>query len=169
MSVEALHKSADFESHHIEGRAHSGNTPFKCPLITQVKDELWQGGCNNGVSLGSFFKHVISLYPWERYRWDGRLDSFTEVSLYDSHDMPNLDQVIHLADWVNICRKTGRTLIHCQAGLNRSALVTALALIRGGDVATGQEAIDLLRAQRTPAVLCNETFERFVREYAKNA
>lgn len=54
----------------------------------------------------------------------------------------------------------GPVLVHCQAGLNRSGVVSALVLIERGH--SPREAVDLLRARRSPAVLCNESFERFV-------
>lgn len=165
MSIEALNNTADFASHHIEGYARMGNTPFTCPLITPINDMLWQGGCRDKVSLGAYFKHVVSLYPWERYRTDVMLDSLTEVKLYDSHGIPDLKQIEHVADWVNICRAHGRTLIHCQAGLNRSALIASLALMRGPEQMSGKDVVALLREKRSPAVLCNSSFEAFVLEY----
>lgn len=151
---------ADFTTHHIEGIAREGNKPFSTNLITQVDGNLWQGGCINGVNLGGKFKHVISLYPWERYNPGGQLDSFVEVKLYDSGDIPNPEQLEHLARWINICRNAGTTLVHCQAGLNRSGLLTGLALVRGG--MKPQDAIDFMRKNRCDAVLCNKTFERWL-------
>ncbi len=151
---------ADFESHHIEGIAREGNVPFSAPLISQVEGNLWQGGCINGVNLGGKFKHIISLYPWERYKPGGELDSFIEVRLYDAGQMPDMMQLETLAQWINICRKHGTTLVHCQAGLNRSGLVTGLALVRGGMKPAA--AIALLRKSRSPAVLCNSTFEKWL-------
>ena len=53
--------------------------------------------------------------------------------------------------------------MHCQAGLNRSSLVVAIALLLSGEVSTGQEAIDLIREKRDPACLCNPAFEKWVR------
>jgi protein-tyrosine phosphatase len=50
----------------------------------------------------------------------------------------------------------GKTLVHCQAGLNRSGLVAAVALMKLGR--TADEAIKLLRDSRSPMVLCNDTF-----------
>src|SRR4029077_14332851 len=101
---------ADFTTHRIEGIAREGYKRFSAPLITQVEDNLWQGGCINGVSLAGKFKHVISLYPWERFYPGGDLDSFTEVRLYDSGSLPNKEQLEHLASWINLCRAKATTL-----------------------------------------------------------
>ena len=151
----------DFTTHHIEGIARMGNTPFRVPLITPVDDTLWQGGCRNGVRLNKQFQHIISLYPWERFNPECELDSFLEVKLYDRGEIPDVEQLYTIAQWINICRKNGRTLVHCQAGLNRSGLVTGLALVLGG--MTPDDAIAKLRTSRSPAVLCNKTFEDWLR------
>lgn len=151
----------DFTSHHIEGIAREGNVSFSVPLITHVENNLWQGGCINGVSLEGNFKHIISLYPWERFNSGGELDSFLEVKLYDSGNLPDKTQLYNIARWINECLKTGKnTLVHCQAGLNRSALVTSLALILQGR--QPKDVISLLRDKRCPAVLCNKTFREWL-------
>jgi len=63
---------------------------------------------------------------------------------------------------VNACREDGPTLVHCQAGLNRSSLVAARALVLGG--MTADDAIALIREKRSPACLCNPAFERWLRQ-----
>lgn len=53
-------------------------------------------------------------------------------------------------------------LVHnCQAGLNRSALLTARVLMLD-DGLTSVEAITLIREQRSPACLCNKAFEDYL-------
>ncbi len=68
---------------------------------------------------------------------------------------------------MNACRRDlgpdEAVLVHCQAGLNRSGVVTALALMLNGDVATADKAIALLRARRGEAVLCNPLFVTWLR------
>lgn len=158
--TDATNAMADFTSHHIEGIAHQGNTPFACPLITQVEGNLWQGGCIDGVSLGGKFQHVISLYPWEKFVAGCKLETDVSVRLYDSGEIPDPKQLREIATLVNECRKKGPTLVHCQAGLNRSALVAGLALVLDG--MEPKDAIALLRERRSPAVLCNSAFERWL-------
>jgi protein-tyrosine phosphatase len=60
------------------------------------------------------------------------------------------------ADW----KRGKRVLIRCQAGWNRSGLITALVLIREGMGA--REAIDLIRKTRSEWALCNKSFEEFL-------
>lgn len=132
---------------------------FDCPLITHVEGNLWQGGCIGGVKLPDDFKFVVSLYPWERYKL-GPITEYYEFKLYDSTDEPDRQEWLPVASTINDCLDHGKTLVHCQAGLNRSALASTLALcLRGREP---EEAIQLLREKRSPVVLCNETFERWL-------
>lgn len=158
--MNASSMNADFTTHHIEGIAREGNVPFSVPLISQVDGNLWQGGCINGVSLGGKFQHIISLYPWERYAAGCDLITDVSVRLYDSGDVPDSSQLYALAKLINICRGFGPTLVHCQAGLNRSGLLTGLALVLGG--MNPADAIAKLRQSRCNAVLCNKAFETWL-------
>ena len=70
--------------------------------------------------------------------------------------------ILNLAAEVNELCEQGPTLVHCQAGLNRSSLIAAVALILAGVVDSGAEAAALLRERRSPACLCNQSFERWL-------
>lgn len=148
----------------ITGLTSHGAHRLNVPFITQVADNLWHGGVEDGMVLPSFFRHVVSLYPWEQYTVEHEVDSQLVVKMYDSLDQ-TFDRVDAIVAWVNECRKAGPVLVHCQAGLNRSGLVVARALVLNEDVASGAEAIALMREQRSPAVLCNPVFERWVLEH----
>lgn len=160
---EFVGQMADLTGHHIEGIAVMANMPFACPLISHVEGNLWQGGTPSdaaGGRLPDYFRFALNLYPWGSYKTT-RTQEVRVVKLYDSNALPDVALLEDLAAWVNSARAQGPTLVHCQAGLNRSALVTALALIRAGR--TADEAIALLREKRSPAVLCNYVFERWLR------
>lgn len=149
---------ADFDNHHIEGIARMGNKPFAVPLISQIDGNLWQGGCPVGMAPKEFH-FIINLYPWEPYRIHDHQIMLT-ARLYDHGSVPDERLLLPLARHVNQCRAAGTTLVHCQAGLNRSALVAGLALIEAGMPA--QDAVNLLRAKRCDAVLCNQAFEQWL-------
>jgi protein-tyrosine phosphatase len=71
---------------------------------------------------------------------------------------PETAVLVALADLVNDLRRGGkRVLIHCAAGINRSGLLAAAALIRDGMEA--DEAVETVRARR-PGVLNNPEFVR---------
>lgn len=157
---------ADFENHHIEGYARAAQEKgdsgyFKCDLVSQIDGNRWTGGCYDSVPLPEDFEYVLSVYQWERYKLPDGCERL-EVEMYDSGDIPDVEQLHELADWVNEKRALGKTLVHCQAGLNRSSLVTALALVKSGK--EPQEAIDLLREKRSPMVLCNQHFENWLHQ-----
>ena len=54
-----------------------------------------------------------------------------------------------------------RVLVHCQMGLNRSALVAGLVLVYSG--MSGDAAVSRLQ-QRRPGALYNEVFADYLRE-----
>ncbi len=137
-----------------------GMHEFDVPFVSEIADNLWLGGCEDGLVLPDFIDHVVSLYPWESYEVRHRLRSRTEVRMLDSVDQ-GFEQVDELAAWVNECRTTGPVLVHCQAGLNRSSLVAARALMLAGS--TADDAIATLRQRRSPACLCNPSFEGWLR------
>lgn len=152
---------ADWTSHHIEGYARAAmekgeNGYFDAPLLSHIEGNLWVGGCLGGVKLPDDFKHVVSLYKWGRYKL-GPDTHRLEIEMYDVGSMPDIDQLNEIADKLNEYLEEGKTLVHCQAGLNRSNLVSALALIKQGR--SPEEVIALLREKRSPMVLCNQTFE----------
>lgn len=164
LELEAVARAKDPFVRRIYGYTNHGNFPIDCPVITEVTPTLLQGGCERGLILPNTVKHVVSLYRWERYKAKHPLKSFLEVEMYDSADgEPDREQIVTLARWVNVCRSTGTTLVHCQAGLNRSALVVAAALMLEGW--TAEFTIDFLREQRSPAVLCNPTFEAWLHAF----
>jgi len=146
----------------MSGVATHGMTPFDVPFISQIEGNLWQGGCQTGLQLPHFIKHIISLYPWEAYRINHDIDTQVYIKMYDSIEQ-SMEQVDAIANLINICVKDGPTLVHCQAGLNRSGLVAARSLMLRDDewdrMYTAEEAIALLRSTRSPAVLCNPAFE----------
>lgn len=133
---------------------------FNVPYVTEIADNLWQGGCRNGLILPRFFKHLVSLYMVEQYKVKHELDSKFSIKAYDSVDQ-STDQIDAVAAWVNTARQSGPVLVHCQAGLNRSGLVVARALMLNG--MSSDAAIRLIRERRSPAVLCNPAFEGWLR------
>jgi protein-tyrosine phosphatase len=157
----AIDLEVDPREQRIFGVTAHGDIPFDIPVISQIEGNLWTGGCQDGLVLPEFFEHVVSLYPWERYEVRHELTTGRSVRMLDSPDQAT-DEIDELAEWVSACMNDGPTLVHCQAGLNRSSLVAAATLIRRGS--TPEDAIALLRERRSPAVLCNEAFERWLLE-----
>ena len=151
-------RRADLTSHHVEGISLHRDVPFDVPLFSHIEGNLWMGGCPVR-SAPEEFKYIVSLYPWEPYTL-AEFQVKTEARLQDVLTIPDEEQLYTLARCVNAYRRQGVTLVHCQAGLNGSGLVSALALIEEGMNAV--DAIALLRDKRSPAVLCNRAFEEWL-------
>lgn len=160
---------ADLVTHHIEGYARAAieagkDGAFRVPLVSHIAGNLYVGGCINGAVLPDDFAHVVSLYKWERYIL-GTNTQLHEYEMYDAAEMPNENLIAGIALDVVRYVKDGKTLVHCQAGLNRSNLIAALALVYGATNPSGMrptDAITLLRERRSPVVLCNTTFEAWL-------
>jgi len=96
----------------MSGVTAHGNKPFDVPFISEVDGNLWQGGCEKGLLLPKFIKHLVSLYPWEAYKVKHELGSSLVVRMFDDADQ-ELGQVNSIAEWVDNCRKSGPVLVHC--------------------------------------------------------
>ena len=133
----------------------------------EILPGLWQGGTEDDDVVGCPRPHghydrgypfdlVVTLYadaqpvPWhvEELRF----------GFYDAGLAPESAQrAIALARYAHSRWQEGaRVLIRCQAGVNRSGLVTALTLMLAG--LTAADAIELMRQRRSPAVLSNTHF-----------
>lgn len=142
---------------------------------SEILPRLFQGGTEDDEVLGCPaprghyrrdypFDLVVTLYadampaPWGvrelRFGFpDSRLDAGNAAVALQ------LAAAAH-AHWIS----GGRVLVRCQAGVNRSGLVTALVLMLAGYEA--QDAISLIRERRSRLALCNEDFERWLVEEA---
>lgn len=146
-------------------------------LWSEVLPGLWQGGTDDDdlvyltdrvVSITARdFDFVTTLYAhanpvdWHVQElrhgiWDGDMSDF------------DMEALLFVVRMTHTAWKSGkRTLIRCQAGWNRSGLVTALVMIMDGIPA--REAIDLIREKRSPMALCNATFEKWLLEFNPQA
>jgi hypothetical protein len=145
-------------------------------LYSEILPGLWQGGTHEDEErdtaipsedsrpigtdefdvVGTFYQYAQPV-KWHVFEF--------RYPFYDG-DMSDIDTG-HLmrtalsmyTDW-----KAGkRVLSRCQAGWNRSGLVTALILMMDGYSA--EAAIDLIRRKRSRDALCNSHFEKFLRQF----
>ena len=146
------------------------------PLWSEVLPGLWIGGTDDNDVLGdviafgnrkafitpAHFDAVVTMYQYANpVDW---LVKEYRYCIYDS-DIEHVD-LAALFDAVcfahNEWQKGKKVLVRCQAGLNRSGLVTALVLIREGY--SPQAAIELIRTQRNELALFNRQFVKFLLE-----
>lgn len=73
------------------------------------------------------------------------------IDVTDPMDPMDITRALQAAAVINDARRLGkRVLVTCQAGVNRSSLVAAMALILSGWTATG--AIERIRERREPPI-----------------
>mgnify|MGYP001342155170 CR=1 FL=1 len=140
-------------------------------LYSEILPGLWQGGTHD---------FDVITYPKEYPIWNSRSKFDSVATLYavahpvgwgvaerrfgfpdSALDENNLPEIHAIADWVYDEWKSGKkVLVRCQAGWNRSGLVTSLALMKDGHKA--KDAIDLIRARRSPHALCNADFVHYL-------
>jgi hypothetical protein len=165
--VELARPTYDFESYGLED------------LWSEVLPGLWQGGTDDfdtiyeatpytpteetpiGITKKDF-DVVVTAYAWAKpVDWGVKEVRF---GFYDA-DMSdiNMGAVYRIVNDIHADWKRGdKVLVRCQAGWNRSGLITALILMKEGY--TADDAIALIRKKRSPHALCNKKFEKFLRE-----
>ena len=102
------------------------------------------------------FDCVITMYAWAQpCDWDVQE---LRYGIPDSEIKDiELSKLIEIAEWGHKKWLAGeRTLIRCQAGLNRSGLVTALILLLNG--MSPEQAIAQIRHKRSPVALFNKAY-----------
>lgn len=124
---------------------------------------LWMGGSHYyDARRLDFFDAVLTLtsqapstrWPTEELRF----------RCSDGRDLPEPEGLANAVDWVfqRWAAEGGRrVLIRCQAGLNRSGLLTALVMYKRGYPV--DQAIELIRERRSPYALCNPRFVEHLR------
>jgi protein-tyrosine phosphatase len=136
-------------------------------LYSMIAPNLFQGGTddldvihlpqtNNRPRTDLPFDAIVTMYAWARPA-DWKVQEFRygvpDASISDI----DLDRLRHAVEFGYERWKSGdRVLIRCQAGLNRSGLVTALILIKDG--CSAEQAISLIRESRGQDALFNTNF-----------
>lgn len=121
--------------------------------LDEILPDLWIGGHPKEVSE---FKYIFCLVSKCAYQ----VASHQTVTIAPFEDVTGLEipsNFLHdLADQVLKCHQRGKTLVHCEHGLNRSALVIGLVLVKLGYTPT--DAVAHLKAVRYFDALNNRTF-----------
>ena len=141
------------------------------PLYSEVAPNLFMGGTDDLATIdqpqklrnftgSNEFDCVVTLYAWAApANWgvEERRFGFPDADIIDEY----LPTIIELAQWAHSKWSAGKKVnIRCQAGLNRSGLVTALTLMISG--MSADEAIDTLREKRSTDALCNGEYEHWL-------
>lgn len=122
----------------------------------RIRENLFLGGHPNSVMT---FKYVFAMNGRPTYH----VPIGTMVICRPFDDAPYMppEEMLHdIAQMILKYSRQGPTLVHCAAGINRSALVLALALVHDG--MTPEDAIKLIREKRSDLCLSNKTFEQWL-------
>ena len=130
---------------------------MEVPLSSEILPGLWMGGTDDldlvnragrlpSASDPKDFDAVVTLSAYSKpvgwYVHEFRY-CIPDASLDDEH----AEELEKIADWAYLQWKSGKqVLVRCQAGMNRSGLVTALILMR--DRMKPKAAIALIRSKR---------------------
>ena len=153
------------------------NVPFANSRWNEIAPNLWVGGHDwspdgswAGVSIEADevaeanFQLIISFYK----RWGASPPGITEVyqRIPDGDlDEEDLRSVKALGKYAAEQSQVGvKTLIRCQAGLNRASLCSGFALINLGY--SPERAIAHIRNTRSKYCLCNASFVNYLMESA---
>lgn len=147
------------------------------PLYSEILPNLYMGGTDDLATIDqpqtlkefrgdNEFDCVVTLYAWAApANWgvEERRFGFPDAEIIDEY----LPTIVDLARWAYTkWSYNKRVNIRCQAGLNRSGLVTALVLIMSG--MTPEFAIEMIRKNRSSDALCNSDYEYWLLNEAKN-
>ena len=106
------------------------------------------------------FDCIVTLYAWAApANWgvEERRLGFPDAQIIEEY----LEPIHEMAAWAHSRWKSGKkVLIRCQAGLNRSGLLTALVLLQEGHSPT--QAIELIREKRSEWALCNSDYVTYI-------
>jgi len=142
------------------------------PLYSEVAPNLFMGGTDDNATIdqaqklrhfegSNEFDCVVTLYAWAApANWgvEERRFGFPDANIIEEY----IPTIVELAQWAHAKWAAGKKVnIRCQAGLNRSGLVTALTLMISG--MSAEDAINTLREKRSEYALCNSEYERWLK------
>ena len=123
---------------------------------TADEDVIHQAVAYNKARTDLPFDAIITLYAWANPA-DWRVQEF-RYGIYDSAiadiDLDRLKQAVQFG--YNRWLSGDRVLVRCQAGLNRSGLVTALIMMSTG--LDAETAIEQIRKNRADIALFNNNY-----------
>jgi protein-tyrosine phosphatase len=159
-----LHRYTVVDGGDIVGIVEKNGEMMRIPAWTVIGDHLILGA----HPADTMPPDVDAIANVDSFRFydvpDGVL--YLHFAYRDTDAVPDSTDLRTTASFLNDLRAAGKTVfLHCRLGLNRSALLTGLVLIDEGYPA--KEAIDLMRTLRSPYVLENKTFERYLLSNAR--
>ena len=179
MATHPLRVEGEPNLHSVSTLEYGGEMEYEdeIPLHSQILETLWQGGTDDEMTTYRGNKRLPTLNDPKPFDVVVSLCAYTlpvgwlvkemRYAFPDSEIDPKMyADIEHVADWTYTEWKAGkRVLIRCQAGMNRSSLITCLVLMRDGWSAA--DAIGLIREKRSEYVLSNQQFLEYVENWVR--
>jgi hypothetical protein len=144
---------------------------MEVPLYSEIAPGLWMGGTDDYDTVDrpsdlprlykeSEFDAVVTLNAYASpFGW------YVKELRYGFPDAPldanQVEEIEKIAEWAYLEWSQGKkVLVRCQAGMNRSGLVTALILIRHQIKAA--DAVKLIRKKRDIDALSNSSYLNYL-------
>lgn len=147
------------------GRGVTQSVPFCERPWDEPVSNLFIGGHDSQTGdcrVTDQFDVVVSLYTRDDFGPDEGIEHHTHAMIDGSLDDEDHQRIHELADITAAAVRDGKkVLVRCQAGMNRSGLVTGLAMMKMGW--TFDEALAKMRDVRGPYVLFNDDFRDFLK------
>jgi hypothetical protein len=154
-----LHRYSVVDGGDIVGIMQRNGEMVRIPAWTVVGDHLILGA----HPADTMPPNVDAIANVDSFRFYDIPDGvvYLHFAYRDANVIPDATDLHIAASFLNDLRAAGKTVfIHCRLGLNRSGLLTGLVLIDEGYRA--KDAIEMMRGLRSPYVLENKTFERYL-------
>lgn len=155
----ALSRYSVVDGGDIVGIMQRGGQMVRIPAWTQIGEHLVLGA-HPADTMPADIDVIANV---DSLRFYNVPDSvlYIHFAYADGRVTPDSTELHATAQFLNNLRDAGKTVfIHCRLGLNRSALLTGLVLIDEGYGAS--EAVELMRRLRSPYVLENGAFARYL-------
>jgi protein-tyrosine phosphatase len=161
-----LHRYSVVDGGDIVGIMQRNGEMVRIPAWTVIGDHLILGA----HPADTMPPNVDAIANVDSFRFYDVPDGvvYLHFAYRDADAIPDSTDLHLAASFLNDLRAAGKTVfIHCRLGLNRSALLTGLVLIEEGYRAG--DAIQMMRDLRSPYVLENSTFERYLLSVAPSS
>lgn len=139
------------------------------PMISKIEDGLFIGDIRSAKNIKILkYNHISNIISSTTFEDENWYDDITQTFMcVADHESDNISQYF-TAVWniVNKCKSNGIvTLIHCHAGISRSATLTIAYIMRSRGIGYDDAFIEVRNKRR--CIVPNDGFVRQLREYEK--
>ena len=132
--------------------------------MSHIHGNIWVGRWPK-ISVDPQIKNIVQCCPNRHHYIVESHQTVVRGYLFDADEVPPFLMVDALVTATLEMIDEGPTLVHCKGGINRSPFIAALVMLQRG--MSLENTMYLLRTNRSPQILNNEHFMRFLRQGCK--